>query len=132
MKLGIIGSNLYEKKANIKKIIWELKKKFNKDLIIVTTGQNNNTDKYVRDTCSLFDVKYEEVVRFDNKWSSYCVFQPYMYNKQKSHKWFFVNNENFSKYCDSFIIFRYKNDDTKLHLIENIKRKKEKKYVIFD
>lgn len=117
---------------NIKKVIWELKKKFNDDLTIVTTGQNNNTDKYVRNFCSLFDIKYEEIVRFDNKWSTTCTYPPYMYNKINSSKWFFVNNENFSKYCDSFIIFKTKNDDTKFHLIENIKRKKEKKYVIFD
>ena len=106
MKVGIIGSNLYERKQHIKKVIWELKKKFENNLVIITTGQNSNVDKYVKDFCSLFEIKYEEILRFDNKWTSFSVYPPYMYNKLNSSKWFFVNNDRFSKYCDVFFLVK--------------------------
>lgn len=122
---------MYERKQHIKKIIWELKKKFEDDLVIVTTGQNNNVDKYVKDFCSLFEIKYEEVVRFDGKWNNFCVHQPYMYNKLPSKRWFHINNNKFAGYCDVFLVFKQKDDKTRMYITDHLKLKK-KKYVIYD
>ena len=110
--------------------MWELKNKFQDDLTIVTTGQNNNVDKYVKDFCSLFEIKYEEIIRFDNGWSSFSVYPPFRYNKLRSPRWYYINNNNFAKHCDTFIIFKEADDKSKLHVTENIKAK-EKKYVIY-
>lgn len=112
-------------------MIWELKKKLNNELIIVTTGQNNNTDKYIKDFCSLFDITYQEIVRFDTKWNTLCVHSPYMYNKLPSGRWFHINNNKFADYCDVFFVFRARNDNTEVYALDSIKRKK-KNYVIYD
>ena len=48
MKIGIIGSSIYENKRKIKETIFNLSRKFNEDLIIFSGGDSNGAEKYVK------------------------------------------------------------------------------------
>ena len=48
MKIGIVGSRLYENKRKIKETIFELKRMFGEELTIFSGGSGDGADKYAK------------------------------------------------------------------------------------
>jgi len=48
MKVGIVGSRRYQNKLKVKNFIYELKKRFNDNLIIVSGGQKEGADGFAK------------------------------------------------------------------------------------
>lgn len=105
---------------NIKNLIWKLKNKIN-NLEVVTTGINN-TDKYVKKFCLEFNVKYGEILPYYKKWNNYCIKESFLYDKEYSPKWFFVNNKNFVEYCDAFVFLGNISDKADFNIIKEMKK----------
>jgi len=60
MRVALIGSPKYENRGEIKDLIWNLKSKFGNDLIIITRGNKQGVEKWVRKFTLEFGVKYIE------------------------------------------------------------------------
>ena len=60
MRVALIGHETYENRGEIKELIFNLKKKFGDDLIIVTRGKKNGIEKWVRKYSLEMSVKYIE------------------------------------------------------------------------
>ena len=60
MRVALIGSPKYENRGEIKELIWNLKQKFGEDLILVTRGNKDGIEKWVRKFGLEMGVKYIE------------------------------------------------------------------------
>jgi hypothetical protein len=60
MKIAVIGSREYENTRKIKNILSDLKKKFGKELIIISGGAKQGADKYVKKYALEFGLNYKE------------------------------------------------------------------------
>jgi hypothetical protein len=60
MRIALIGDEKYEKRGEIKDLIFNLKNKFGDDLIIVTRGNKNGIEKWVRKYSLEMGAKYIE------------------------------------------------------------------------
>ena len=60
MRVALIGSPTYENRGEIKELIWNLKKKFGEDLILVTRGNKDGIEKWVRKFGLEMGIKYIE------------------------------------------------------------------------
>ena len=63
VRVGIVGSRLYENKLKIKEFVFKLKQKFdgeNKRVIVVSGGCKDGADKYAKKYALEFGLDYEE------------------------------------------------------------------------
>lgn len=60
MRVALIGSQTYENRTEIKDLVWNLKQKVGDDLIIVTRGNKQGVEKWVRKFALEMGVKYIE------------------------------------------------------------------------
>ena len=102
MKIGIIGSKEYEK---IKHAIFELKNKFNDDLLIVSAGCKDGADKYAKKYALELGCKYLEFNPSHTVYNLYSACRENFYNKPYTAKNFFVRNTMLAKYVDKIFAF---------------------------
>ena len=57
MKIGIIGSRVYENKRKIKETIFNLKQKFGNDFSIFSGGDTDGAERYVKKYALKFNKK---------------------------------------------------------------------------
>ena len=105
MKIGIIGSRVYENRRKIKETIYKLRQKFNEDLIIVSGGCPNGADKYAKKYALEMECKYKEFNPSHTTPNLYSACNEQFYNKTYSPKNFFHRNKLLAKYCDFLIGF---------------------------
>ena len=60
MRVALIGSTDYENRGEIKELVWNLKQKVGDDLIIVTRGNKDGVEKWVRKFSLEMGIKYIE------------------------------------------------------------------------
>ena len=60
MRIALIGSPKYENRAEIKDLVWNLKQKFGDELILITRGNKDGIEKWVRKFALEMGVKYIE------------------------------------------------------------------------
>ena len=60
MRVALIGSQTYENRTEIKDLVWNLKQKVGDELIIVTRGNKQGVEKWVRKFALEMGVKYIE------------------------------------------------------------------------
>ena len=60
MRIGIIGSRLYESRKKIKDTVFGLKNKFGDDLLIVSGGCQHGADKYAKKYALELGCQYQE------------------------------------------------------------------------
>lgn len=127
--VGITGSNDWVEVKKIKDFIFYLKNKYKDDLTIITCGERDGVDFIVKKACNIMDVNYKETRQGHYSWNSYCMEDPYYYNKKKYPNNVFIRNTKFISYCDIIVVFFNKNasNNTVLtHLIENANKKNKK------
>lgn len=105
MKIGIIGSRVYENKRKIKETIYKLRQKFNGDLMIVSGGCPNGADKYAKKYALEMECRYKEFNPSHTNPNLYSACNEKFYNKIYSPKNFFHRNKLLAKYCDFLIGF---------------------------
>ena len=105
MKVGIVGSRRYENRKKIKDFIFELKKKFENDLIVISGGCKNGADKYAKKYALELDVQYEEYPPFHEVHNLYCVLPESLYGKQYHVSNYFARNKQIAKNSDMVVAF---------------------------
>jgi predicted Rossmann fold nucleotide-binding protein DprA/Smf involved in DNA uptake len=105
LKVGIVGSRRYENRKKIKDFIFELRKKFGNDLIVVSGGCKNGADKYAKKYALELDVQYEEYPPFHEIHNLYCVLPEILYGKPYRVSNYFVRNKQIAKNSDMVVGF---------------------------
>ncbi len=105
MKVGIVGSRRWTNRKKIKDFIFELKKKFGDDLVIVSGGCRNGADHFAKKYALEFDVRYEEYPPFHEAHNMYCKLPERLYNKPYHVSNYFARNKLIAKNSDSTIAF---------------------------
>jgi predicted Rossmann fold nucleotide-binding protein DprA/Smf involved in DNA uptake len=105
MKIGIVGSRRYENKRKIKETIFNLKKKFNTEVEIVSGGCKFGADKYAKKYALDFQLKYKEFNPSHTVQNLYSACNEGYYSKDYSPRNFFHRNNLLAKYIDYLIAF---------------------------
>ena len=105
MKIGIVGSRIYEKKREIKNFIFQIKEKYGDDVTIVSGGCKDGADKYVKKYTLEFGLSYMEYPPAHHTYNLYCDLPEQYYGKPFSKKHFFVRNKIIAKTCDTVVAF---------------------------
>ena len=124
MKLGIIGSNIYEDQAKIQKTIFNLKSKTTEDITIVGRGGKDGAEFYVKKYALEFGYKYEEVNPCHEVRNLYSVMPDSWYGKKYSSFNFILRDKIFSSFVDKVLCF--KKDDDKGLTVNNCIKSLEK------
>ena len=105
MRVGLVGSRLYENKKKIKDFIFKLKQEHGTDTIIVSGGCKDGADKYAKKYALELGLQYEEYPPFHDVHNLYCVLPEAVYGKPYSMKYFFVRNKQIAKQSDMVVGF---------------------------
>ena len=105
MRVGIVGSRRYENRKKIKDFIFELRKKFGNDLIVVSGGCKNGADRYAKKYALELDVQYEEYPPFHEVHNLYCVLPESLYGKDYNVSNYFARNKQIAKNSDMIVGF---------------------------
>ena len=128
--VGITGSDRYEKKTEIKDIIYQVKQKLGDKVVIVSKGSLNGADKYIRKFCLEFECEYEEYSPTYLTRSLYSIGPESYYGKNFSIRETFQRNRQLVSRVDKLIIFKYEDDNIIQDLI-NVANKKNKQIKVF-
>ena len=105
MKIGIVGSRRYENRKKIKDFIFELKKKFGNNLVIVSGGCKDGADRYAKKYALELGLQYEEYPPFHEVHNMYCTIPESRYSKPYSVKNFFARNKIIANTSDIVVGF---------------------------
>ena len=81
MKVAIVGSRQYTNKRKVQEFIWKLKEKFGESLEVVSGGQKDGADGYVKKYALEFEVKYSEFPPSHYSHNIHCILPKFRYNK---------------------------------------------------
>ena len=108
VRVGIVGSRLYENKLKIKEFIFKLKQKFdgeNKRVIVVSGGCKDGADKYAKKYALELGLQYEEYPPFHEVHNLYCTMPSSRYGKPYNIKNFFARNKIIAGTSDMVVGF---------------------------
>ena len=105
MKIGIVGSRKYQDKRKVKDFIYELKKKFQDELTIVSGGCKDGADRLAKKYALELDVQYQEYPPFHQSYNLYCVLPEELYSREYRVSYFFVRNKQIAKASDMVVGF---------------------------
>jgi len=98
---------------------------------ILSTGKKYGADKFIKEFALFFDLKYNEIPPYHDRWNQYCIDSVFMYNREFSNKYYFISYNKFIKLSDNIIIFEYsEQQDPSVNTIIELCIKHNKKYVI--
>ena len=81
MRVALIGSPKHENRGEVKELIWNLKKKFGDELILITRGQSAGIERWVRKFALEMGVKYIEYNSASTRMSLYSGMNKEYYGK---------------------------------------------------
>ena len=108
VRVGIVGSRLYENKKKIKEFVFKLKNKFQgegKRVIVISGGCKDGADKYAKKYALEFGLDYEEYPPAHQQHTLYCVLPRNHYNKIYHPSNFHMRNKSIAKSSDYIIGF---------------------------
>ena len=131
MRVGIVGSRLYENKRKVKELIFRLKN-IHSDLLIVSGGSKSGADKYAKKYALELECNYLEFNPSHTPKNLYSGLQESYYNKPYNVKNFFSRNTMLAKYCDVVIAFIPNGDEARgtSHTIGEAKKFNKKVVII--
>lgn len=133
MKVAIIGSRSYTNKRKIKDFVFKLKEKVGDDLVIVSGGAKQGSDKYAKQYALEFDIDYSEFPPYHESHNQHCVHGAFRYNKQYSVGNYHKRNKDLVDYSDNVVAFCTDGEVTNGTLSAlKYSHKIEKKYIIID
>ena len=112
MKVAVIGSKMYENVRKIKLTLFELKRKFGTDLIVISGGGKNGADKYARKYALEFGIKYKEFNPAHTVKNLYSAMSDTYYDKPYHVSQFHHRNMLIARDCDVMIAFIGKHDSS--------------------
>lgn len=94
--------------------------------------EDKELDGTVKNICEKFRVEYKTIMPFHYPYSVYCVEPKFLYGKEYSPRNYYGAESRFSKYCNSFVCFRFGDtENTKLlKLLDKISNNKKKLLII--
>ena len=124
MKVAVIGSKMYENIRKIKLTLFELKRKFGTDLIIISGGGKNGADKYARKYALEFGIKYKEFNPAHTVKNLYSAMSDTYYDKPYHVSQFHHRNILIAKACDVMMAFIPNGDDANgsMSAVKNAKK----------
>ena len=128
MKIGITGSNVYEDKRKIKEFLFKLKNHNN--IEIVSRGNKDGADKYIKKYALEFGLNYVEVPVAHTSRSLYSQLPDLYFNKPFSIRNYFIQQSIYIKQCDKFIIFGTDGDKIINNLLNAINKVKKNTIII--
>jgi len=105
MKVAVIGSKMYENVRKIKLTLFELKRKFGTDLIVISGGGKNGADKYARKYALEFGIKYKEFNPAHTVKNLYSAMSDTYYDKPYHVSQFHHRNMLIARDCNVMIVF---------------------------
>lgn len=105
MKVAIVGSREYTNKEKVKDLIFELKKRFGDELVIVSGEQAHGADKLAKMSALELNVTYHCFPPAHYQWNSFCVKPSFWYGKPFQNKNYYIRNSEIVKYSDMVVIF---------------------------
>ncbi len=105
IKIGMVGSRIYGNETKVKKIIYELKKKYGEELEIVSGGQPKGLDGYAKRFALEFGIEYVEFPPVHFEWNQWCKMPSYLYSKSYKVSNFFARNKQVADYVDLLMAF---------------------------
>jgi len=112
MKVAVIGSKMYENTRKIKDTLFQLKRKFGTDLIVISGGGKNGADKYARKYALEFGIKYKEFNPAHTVKNLYSAMSDTYYEKPYHVSQFHHRNMLIARDCDVMIAFIAIGDDS--------------------
>ena len=110
MKVAIIGSRDYANIRRIKDTLFQLKQKFQTNLIIVSGGAKYGADKYARKYALEFGIQYKEFNPAHTTKNLYSAMSDDYYSKPYHVSQFHHRNMLIARDCDVMIAFIGHND----------------------
>ena len=105
IKIGITGGRTYENKLQIKKFLHALSKQTDQSIAIVSLGDQNGADKYVKKYALEFGYVYQECnPEYTNK-NLYSILSENHYGKPYTPKSVHVRDKIFCTYVDKCVVF---------------------------
>ena len=129
MKVAITGSRYYENIRKIKLTLFELKRKFGTDLIVISGGDQYGTDKFVKKYALEFGINYQEYNPAHTPKNLYSAMSDDYYEKPYHVSQFHHRNMLIAKACDVMMAFIPDGDDANGSLSAKKKVKKLNKPV---
>jgi predicted Rossmann fold nucleotide-binding protein DprA/Smf involved in DNA uptake len=103
MKVAIVGSREYENVRKIKDLLFDLKRKFGDELIIISGGAKDGADKYAKKYALEFGINYKEFNPAHTPRNLYSAMSDDYYNKQYHVSQFHHRNMLIAKTCDVMV-----------------------------
>ena len=129
-KVGIIGDVEYENKIKIKEILFNLKKKYGDNVEIVSRGNAQGAEKYIKKYTLELGLNYKEFNPPHTNPNLYSAMNESFYNKPYKPFNFILRDKIFSNYVDvCFCLTSKTNAPSVKSCIEHLE-KNNKKYVI--
>jgi hypothetical protein len=128
--VGLTGSRTYENKQKIRETIFRLKAKFGDTLEIVSRGDKNGADKYIRKFAIDAGISYKEFNPAHTVKTLYSVMSESYYGKPYHVSQFYHRNQLMSKYCDYIIVFQEESSDDTNSILEYATKLKKQCIII--
>ena len=103
MKVAIIGSRDYENARKVKTLLTDLRRKFGKELIIISGGCLQGADRYIKKYSIEFEIEYKEYNPAHTPKNLYSAMSEHYYNKPYHVSQFHHRNNLIAKNCDCMI-----------------------------
>ena len=105
VKIGIVGSRKYTDKKKVKDLLFEIKEKYGSEVEIVSGGQKDGADGYVKKFALEFDMKYVEFPPRHYTYNQHCILDRSDYGKSYHVVNFFDRNKQIAEYSDYIVAF---------------------------
>ena len=105
MRIGLVGSRLYENKKKIKDFIFKLKQEHGTDTIIVSGGCKDGADKYAKKYALELGLQYEEYPPAHFPHNQFCIREAFNYGKPYAVWNYFKRNKEIADYSDMVVGF---------------------------
>lgn len=113
MRIAIIGSRIYENTRKIKTLLVDLKNRFGNELVIISGGNPDGADRYIKKFSIEFEIKYKEYNPAHTPKNLYSAMSEHYYAKPYHVSQFHHRNNLIAKNCDMMIALIPKGDTSK-------------------
>lgn len=130
-KIGLTGSVTYENKIKIKELIYKLKQEYGSSIQIISLGDYNGADKYIKKYALELGCEYGEMNAPHTVKNLYSMLGDNFYSKPFSPMYISIRDKIFANTVDMVIIFdNNPTMETKIKNIYNSLKRANKKTVV--
>jgi len=106
MKIGIVGSRKFQSYSSVRKVVYELIKRFGKENLEIVSGeQPKGADGFAKRAALEFGVEYVSFPPAHYSYNQYCIKDVHHYGKPYRPYYFFQRNTEIAEYSDYIIAF---------------------------